>query len=168
MMAPTHKIVGGTTAFVVTTAVGLPVEFVVASSVGAAMGSSLPDDVEKLLHIRPHRQNLTHYPFAQLVFFALIAVAGAVYAPAFASLIAFACVSLAFACVMHSVADSLTVEKGGIRLLWPISRRGYHLMPWSMRIWVGSKSRSEKVFVVVWLLAVLIYTYAHFGSLIYA
>jgi membrane-bound metal-dependent hydrolase YbcI (DUF457 family) len=86
--------------------------------------------------------------------------------PEFAGLIVVMAASLALGCVMHSAADAMTVDKHGIQLLWPISRRGYHLLPWSMRVWVGTKSRSEKAFVAIWCGFVLIYAYAHFGSLI--
>lgn len=167
-MAPTHRLVNGTTAFVVTTAVGMPLTFAGVSSALAAASASLPDDAEKLLHVpqRFHRQNPTHYPAAQLIFFALLAVAGSIYAPQFAAWIVFACACLAFGCVTHSLADAMTVEKRGIKLAWPISRRGYHLLPWKMRIWVGSNSPSERLFVAVWCAFVLIYVYARFRHLI--
>jgi len=166
MMRQTHSIVGGTTAFVVTTAVGLPMEVVAISIIGATVGSSLPDNVEKPLHL-PHRK-VSHWPAVQLAFFAAVAAMIVSQAPNYAVMIWIAAASIAFGCVMHSIADAMTVEKHGIQLLWPIKRRGYHLLPWSMRVWVGSKSRSEKVFVAIWVVFVLIYTYAHFGSLIYA
>jgi hypothetical protein len=62
----------------------------------------------------------------------------------------------------HSVADSMTVDKHGIALLWPISRRGYHLLPRRMRVWVGSKSRSEWTFAACWCVFVLSYVYVRY------
>jgi membrane-bound metal-dependent hydrolase YbcI (DUF457 family) len=132
--------------------------------IGATMASSWPDVDQRVKFLR-HR-TVTHYPALQLAFFALIALAGAAYAPEFAGLIAAAAAAMAFGCVMHSAADAMTVDKHGIQLLWPLSRRGYHLLPWSLRVWVGSKSRSERAFVAIWCAFVLIYAYARFGHLI--
>jgi hypothetical protein len=162
MMGPTHKLVGGSTAFVATTAVGAPAVVVVIAVISAVVASPMPDQAEKVLHLR-HRR-LTHRPSVQMAFFGAWGLAGSVLAPQFVGLIAVMAASLAAGCVMHSVADSMTVEKDGIQLLWPLSRRGYHLLPWSLRVWVGTKSRSEKLFVVVWCAFVLIYAYAHFRS----
>jgi membrane-bound metal-dependent hydrolase YbcI (DUF457 family) len=166
MMGPTHKLVGGSTAFVATTAAGMPMTVVVGAVICATVASPMPDHAEKVFHLR-HRR-LTHRPSVQLAFFAVWGLAGVVLVPQFAGLIVVMAASLTVGCVMHSVADSMTVEKDGIQLLWPLSRRGYHLLPWSLRVWVGTKSRSEKVFVVIWCAFVLIYAYARFRSRIYA
>lgn len=163
-MNQTHRLVGGSTAFVVTTAVGLPPEVVVGAMLGAVAGSSMPDDAEKTLHL-PHRK-ITHWPAVQIATWAGIAALATSQLPRFALIIWCTAAFVVFGCVMHSVADAMTVERNGIKLLWPLSRRGYHLLPWSMRVWVGSKSVSERVFVALWSAFVLIYAYAHFGHLI--
>jgi membrane-bound metal-dependent hydrolase YbcI (DUF457 family) len=135
---------------------------VVATAVfAAAAGSCLPDDAERL--IRGSHRRITHYPALQLAFFAALGAVGAHYAE-YDVLIVVAATSLALGCVMHSIADAMTVDRSGIRLLWPISRRGYHLLPWSWRVWVGSRSRSERLFVVIWCGFVLIYAYARFSN----
>lgn len=166
MMERTHGLVSGTSAFVATTAVGAPLVVVAASVVGATATKSWPDRAEKILHCQ-HRR-LTHRPFVQICFFAAWGLLAVHYLPQFAVLIAVVASSMAFGCVMHSVADGMTVERNGIEFLWPISRRGYHLLPRFMRVWVGSKSRSERTFVAIWTGFVLIYAYAQFGSLIFA
>jgi membrane-bound metal-dependent hydrolase YbcI (DUF457 family) len=166
MMSRTHRIFSGTSTFVVTSAVGLPLEVVAVASAGAAIGSGLPDDIEKPLHL-PHRE-VSHYPSVQILVFGLIALAGATYLPEITYLIVGACASLALGCVMHSVADAMTVDPGGIRLLWPIRLRGYHLAPRRLRVRVGRKSFSEKLFLYVWVGFVIIYAYAHFSSLSYS
>ena len=62
----------------------------------------------------------------------------------------------------------MTIEKRGIRLAWPISKRGYHLMPWGGRVRVGSDSRSERLFVIVWMALVLFYVYLQYRAFIFA
>lgn len=166
MMSPTHHLVGGSTAFVATTALNAPTLVVAVAVAGATAASSLPD-VDQRIKLLPHR-GLTHYPILQIAFFAALGALAAAWAPEFRSIIVVLAMSMALGCVMHSVADAMTIERNGIRLLWPLSRRGYHLMPWSLRTRVGSESRSERVFVAVWVLAVLIYAYAHFGPQINA
>lgn len=163
MMGPTHKLVCGSTAFVATTAVGAPMLVVAASVVGAAATYDLPD-IDQKIGI-PHRR-LTHWPSVQIAFFAGCGLLAVRYAPEFSWLIAVMAASMAFGCVVHSLADAMTVDKDGIQLLWPFRRRGYHLLPWRLRVRVGTKSRSERWFLRVWMLLVLIYAYAHFGSLI--
>jgi membrane-bound metal-dependent hydrolase YbcI (DUF457 family) len=158
MMNRTHRFCGGTAAFIATTAVGLPIPVVMAAIGGSVAGSSLPDDAEKLLHV-DHRK-LTHRPS--------IAYAAIAYLPAYSVYIAILAAALAFGCVMHSLLDAMTVEKHGIQLLWPFSKRGFHLLPWSWRVWVGSKSPSERLFVAIWCAFVLIYSYARFRHLILA
>lgn len=161
MMGRTHSLVGGSTAFVATSAIGLPWPYVGIAVACAMATSSLPDIDQKVKFI-PHRR-LTHYPALQLAFFALVVFIVTIAAPGLAGLAAAIAIPMAFGCVVHSCADAMTVDRHGIALLWPISRRGFHLLPYSMRVSVGSKSRSEKVFVVVWMLVVLSYAYARFG-----
>jgi membrane-bound metal-dependent hydrolase YbcI (DUF457 family) len=78
--------------------------------------------------------------------------------------------ALAFAvwmgCVGHSLADAMTVAPGGIKLLWPLIGRGFHLLPRFARVWVGRDSRSEKVFVLAWCAFVLYFLYARYRSYI--
>jgi membrane-bound metal-dependent hydrolase YbcI (DUF457 family) len=116
MMGPTHKLVGGSTAFVATTAAGMPMTVVVGAVICATVASPMPDHAEKVFHLR-HRR-LTHRPSVQLAFFAVWGLAGVVLVPQFAGLIVVMAASLTVGCVMHSVADSMTVEKDGIQLLW--------------------------------------------------
>lgn len=163
-MSQTHRLVGGSSAFVATSAVGVPWGYVCVAIACAAGASSMPDDAEKLLHFK-HRK-ITHRPALQLAFFASLVAAAATWTPEYVALIAVGAAAMAFGCVMHSVADAMTVHPDGIQLLWPLSRRGYHLLPWSMRVWVGSKSTSERVFVAMWTAFVIIYSYARFGHLI--
>jgi len=148
----------------------MPLIFAGATSVLAASTATFPDRAEKVLRIPEslHRKNPTHYPSTQILFFALLAVAGSIYLPQFTPWIVFACAGAAYGCVMHSVADAMTVEKHGIRLAWPISRRGYHLLPRWARVWVGSKSPSERLFVLVWMALVLLYVYLRYRSFIFA
>jgi membrane-bound metal-dependent hydrolase YbcI (DUF457 family) len=163
MMYPTHRLVNGSSAFVATTAVGLPVYVVAVSVAGAVATTVAPDKIEKMLGV-PHRR--WHLPSLYLVVFAGLYALAMHYVVDQNGVIGVLCASAAFGCVMHMVADAMTVERHGIKLLWPISRRGYHLLPWSCRVWVGSKSRSERLFVVIWCGFVLIYAYARFRYLI--
>lgn len=144
---------------------GLPLTFVVGSSVIATISSPAPDRIEKVFGLQ-HRR-ITHRPFVQLTVIAALTYAAAMLMrpdpPIFAVVVG---VGLAFGCVMHSVADAMTVESYGIELLWPISRRGYHLLPWSLRVWADGDAPSQKVFVAVWLAFVLIYVYERYGNLI--
>src|SRR4051812_18331154 len=169
MMGPTHALIGGTTGFVVSTAVvpalGAPSYLdaaVIASAVMCATAaSSLPDSLEKL--IRAKHRTITHWPSLQLAI-----IAGLTFVLSLASGFPIALVALgvtgpiALGCVMHSVADAMTIDPRGIQLLWPISRRGYHLTPRWARVRVATGSRSEWVFGVVSCLIVLTYTSARF------
>jgi hypothetical protein len=167
MMSRTHKICGGTAAFVATTAVGMP-PILVASAVGwTYAGSSLPDDAEKVIPFVKHR-GLTHIPSVQVAFFAALAYAASRYEPAFTALFVVTAASLAFGCIIHSVVDGMTIAPGGIQYLWPIRRRGYRLMRHRLRVRVGANSRSERRFLLIWWAFVLIYSYARFRHLILA
>lgn len=165
MMYETHKLVSGTSAFMATTAVYLPPHVVIVSMAGAVSTTVLPDRAEKMLGIEHRRW---HLPALYLAIFGGLYVLATHYVVDTSGIIAVVLASMAFGCVMHMVADAMTVEKRGIKLLWPISRRGYHLLPWKFRVWVGSKSRSERLFAVVWCGFVLIYIYARFKHLISA
>lgn len=183
-MAPTHALIGGTTGFVVSTAaapaLGAPIPFdlaVVAFAVAlAAASSSIPDNLEKpprwvvkrapklakLFPQLPHR-TVTHWPALQLGVIAALTFALSLVSGVSLGLVALAITGpVALGCVMHSVADAMTIDPRGIQLLWPISRRGYHLTPRWARVRVATGSRSEWVFGVVWCLLVLTYTYARF------
>lgn len=193
-MGPTHRLIGGTTSFVVSTAVtpalGAPAPFdlaVVAFAVAlAAASSSIPDNLEgpprwlmkKSIACRhrqrgdlwlykrwprvPHR-TVTHWPALQLAVITALTFILSLVSGVPIAFVALAITGpVALGCVMHSVADAMTVDPRGIQLLWPLSRRGYHLLPRSLRVWVGTKSRSEWAFVAVWCLVVLSYTYARF------
>lgn len=161
MMSPTHHLIGASSAFIATTAVNAPMPVVVTAVIGSTMASSLPD-VDQKIKFLPHRR-LTHYPALQAAFFAALAAAVAAYAPELRAMIVLGAASLTFGCVMHSVADAMTVDPAGIRLLWPISRRGYHLLPWSLRVRVSSNFwGSERAFALIWCGFVLIYAYARF------
>jgi membrane-bound metal-dependent hydrolase YbcI (DUF457 family) len=166
MMGPTHKLVCGSAAFVATTALGLPAVVVAASVVGSASTYDLPDIDQKIG--LPHRK-ITHWPSVQIAFFAACGLLLAhYYPPKFDWPIAILAASMAFGCVMHSIADSMTIARGGIQLLWPFRLRGYHLAPRRWRVEVGSKSRSERRFIAIWCGFVLIYAYARFRHLIFA
>lgn len=158
-------------------AVGLPIGVCVVAGGVAGATSSLPDNMEIVLNFPQRRfrprwafkyfpsvshRHLTHYPLLQIVFFAGVAAAIIHFAAAPAGFLEATAGAAALGCVMHSVADSMTVEQHGIALLWPINRRGYHLMPRPLRVWVGSKSRSEWVFVACWCALVLCYVYVRY------
>lgn len=160
MMAKTHRLVSGSTAFVATTAVGVPIYVCGAAAGVAALAASWPDDVEKMLHLRHRRES--HYPSLQIGFFFVVAAAIIHFAAAPVVPLEVGAGAAVLGCVMHSVADSMTVEQHGIALLWPISRRGYHLLPRPMRVWVGSRSCSEWVFVACWCAFVLCYAYVRY------
>jgi membrane-bound metal-dependent hydrolase YbcI (DUF457 family) len=159
MVARTHRLLGGSTGFVATTAVGLPISICAVATVIAAASSSLPDDLERWLHLSHRRA--THYPSLQLLVAATIA-AGAIAEAAPAVVVLSVVGAVALGCLVHSLADAMTVEQHGIALLWPISRRGYHLLPRPMRVWVGSKSRSEWAFAACWCAFVLCYVYVRY------
>lgn len=164
MMAKTHRLVSGSTAFVATTAAGLPI-YACGAAIGvAALASSWPDDVERPLCL-DHRK-WSHRPLVQGLVLSLPAVAAAIWLPAAALIVAATAVAAWIGCVAHSLADAMTVEQHGIQLLWPISRRGYHLLPRPLRVWVGSKSRSEWVFAACWCVFVLCYVYVRYRHLI--
>jgi membrane-bound metal-dependent hydrolase YbcI (DUF457 family) len=160
-------LVGGTSGFVISTAVGASMPVVAAVSILAFFSSPAPDRLEKSFIKLRHRR-ITHRPAIQLAFIALLTYVMAMVMRPYPEPALVVGAGLAVGCVMHSVADAMTVDKHGIQLLWPISQRGYHLMPWSLRVWVGRKSTSERVFCVVWLGSVLIYAYARFGHLIFS
>lgn len=160
MMAKTHRLVSGSTAFVATTAVGIPIYVCGAAAGVSALASSWPDDVEKLLHLKHRRAS--HWPSVQAIVLGVPVAAAAIWLPVATLAVAALAVAAWLGCVMHSVADSMTVEQHGIALLWPISRRGYHLLPRPLRVWVGSKSRSEWVFVACWCAFVLCYAYVRY------
>jgi membrane-bound metal-dependent hydrolase YbcI (DUF457 family) len=177
MMARTHRLVSGSTAFVATTAVGVPIGVCGVAAGVATLAASWPDDAEGLLNAPQHRfrprrlfkhfpvvshRHLTHYPSLQVAFFAVVAAAIISFAAAPVDSLEVIAGAAAFGCVMHSVADSMTVEQHGIALLWPFSRRGVHLMPRPLRVWVGAKSRSEWVFVACWCAFVLCYLYVRY------
>lgn len=148
----------------------MSVPIVIASVAVATAASSLPDDLERGIKLGRRRvlkldhRRVTHRPFVQALaaaalFYGLVSFCGPEYT-AYAAVVAG---SLLFGCLMHSVADGMTVHPDGVQYFWPLSRRGYHLLPRFMRVWVGSRSRSERLFVVVWVLGVLIYAYARFS-----
>jgi len=132
----------------------------------AAASSPAPDSIERRLKLKHRRK--AHRPALQLTFIGIWTYALAMVMQPYPLVALVIGAGLAIGCVMHSIADSMTVDREGIQLLWPLSRRGYHLLPWKLRVWVGTKSRSERLFVVVWMAFVLIYAYARFGSLISA
>lgn len=160
MTGPTHRLIGASSGFVVASVVGLPIVICAAAAGAAGATSSLPDQLEKWIRVR-HRR-LTHYPLLQVAFFFVAAAAIISLAAVPAVPLEVIAGAAALGCVMHSVADSMTVDQHGIALLWPISRRGYHLMPRPLRVWVGSKSRSEWVFAACWCAFVLCYVYVRY------
>lgn len=160
MTGKTHKLIGGSSAFVVSASVGLPISLVAGVTAVAAAASSLPDDAEKWIR-SPHR-TVTHWPLLQLAVFALPVIAAAIWLAAFAVVIGWLCAAAAFACLMHSIADAMTIDPRGIQLLWPISRRGYHLVPRNIRVKVGRDSLSEKAFCVALVAIVLCFTYVRY------
>jgi membrane-bound metal-dependent hydrolase YbcI (DUF457 family) len=162
MMARTHRIVSGSSTFVATTAVGLPISVACVASSVAASASSWPDDVEKLKLLRLKHRRQSHWPSVQAAVLGVPVVAAAIWLPVATLIVAGIAAGAWLGCVMHSVADSMTVDKHGIALLWPISRRGYHLLPRRMRVWVGSKSRSEWTFAACWCVFVLSYVYVRY------
>jgi hypothetical protein len=160
MTGRTHRIIGTSSGFVAASAVGLPIVICVAVGGVAGATSSLPDQAEHWM--RSSHRRLTHYPLLQIGLFASIAAAAISFSAAREGLVLVFIGAAALGCVMHSVADSMTVDKHGIALLWPISRRGYHLLPRRMRVWVGSKSRSEWTFAACWCVFVLSYVYVRY------
>ena len=161
MMGTTHRLVGGSTALVVSTAIGLPMPVDVAVAGVAAASSSIPDDLEKLLHLR-HRR-LTHYPLLQLAVISVLTAAVLEFVPAApVGVVLAGAAAVALGCVVHSLADAMTVDPRGMALLWPFSRRGYHLLPHALRVRVDSKSASEWVFAALWTGIVLSYLYVRY------
>ena len=173
MMARTHRLVGGSTALVAGIGLGMPAVAVAGVSALAFIASTSPDDAERPIKIGPERKQLTlwpglphrkitHYPIVQIAVVASLALILISLSPLPADLVLYGAGALAVAWVMHSVADSMTVDKRGIALGWPISRRGYHLAPRGLRASVGSSSPSEIVFGIVWVAFVLCFLYARF------
>jgi membrane-bound metal-dependent hydrolase YbcI (DUF457 family) len=160
MMGPTHRLVGTTTGFVAATAVGLSVPVSAGVAVMSGLSSSVPDDLEKLLHVE-HR-TVTHRPALQLIVIAALAALASLVVPLALAVVLAG--SVAIGCVMHSAADAMTIDRRGIQLLWPIRRRGYHLLPPFMRASVGSKSISELAFSVAWCAIVISYLYVRYGN----
>jgi membrane-bound metal-dependent hydrolase YbcI (DUF457 family) len=174
MMARTHRLVGGSTAFVIGAGAGFPIALVGGVSLVAAAASTLPDSLEhppKLIRKKmprlakrlslPHRQ-ITHYPVIQLSVTLLLAGLLLSISPIPAVFVLYLAGALAIAFVMHSVADAMTIDPRGIALFWPIQRRGYHLLPRPLRARVDTSSPSEIVFSVVWSAFVLCFAYARF------
>jgi membrane-bound metal-dependent hydrolase YbcI (DUF457 family) len=164
-MEQAHRLVGGSTGFVAGLATGFPLTISAAVGATAALSSSLPDHLEGPLRLS-HRK-ITHWPAMQLFVIALITAGIISLSPVPDEYVFVFTGGMAIGCLMHSIADSMTIHPSGIQLLWPISRRGYHLLPRSMRVRVGTKSRSEWAFVVIWCLFVLSYTYARFRHQIF-
>jgi membrane-bound metal-dependent hydrolase YbcI (DUF457 family) len=160
MTGRTHRLIGASGGFIAMSAVGLPIGVCIAAGGVVGATSSLPDQFEKVLHVK-HRR-LTHYPLLQIGLFASIAAAMIALAAAPEEPVLVLAGAAALGCVIHSVADSMTIDARGIALLWPISRRGYHLMPRPLRVEVGSKSRSEWVFAACWCAFVLCYVYVRY------
>jgi membrane-bound metal-dependent hydrolase YbcI (DUF457 family) len=160
MVARTHRLVGGTTGFIAANVAGLPIPGDLMVAVVAGASSSIPDDLEKLLHLK-HRR-ITHYPSIQLAVTGALAYLAVYFHAAPVGICLAVTAAVALACLMHSCADAMTIDPRGIALLWPISRRGFHLLPHSLRVRVDSKSTSEKVFFVVWSAIVLSFLYARF------
>jgi membrane-bound metal-dependent hydrolase YbcI (DUF457 family) len=168
MTGRTHRLVSGSTAWVGVVAVGAPAYLALGAAAVASLTASLPD-VDQKVGWLPHR-GPTHWPLVQLLVFALPVAAVAYWSPVRDLVVIAAALAAAgwLGCFVHSCADAMTVQPSGIQLLWPLSRRGYHLLPRSMRIRVGRDSRSEAVFFVVCSAIVLCFTYAHFRYLIAA
>jgi membrane-bound metal-dependent hydrolase YbcI (DUF457 family) len=168
MTGRTHRLVSGSAAWVSVVAVGAPAYLAAGAAVVASLTASLPD-VDQKVGWLPHR-GPTHWPLVQLLVFAVPVVAVAYWSPVRELVVAVAALAAAawFGCLAHSCADAMTVQGSGIKLLWPISRRGYHLMPRRLRVRVGRRSRSEAVFFVAYSAIVLCFTYAHFRYLITA
>lgn len=160
MIGKTHQVFNISAAFVVLTAAGAPLVVAGAVSGAAGVSASWPDDVEKPLHL-PHR-GPSHWPSVQAAVFSLPVIACAAWLSVATIYVAALAAAVWFGCVLHSCADAMTVERGGIKLLWPVSRRGFHLLPRFMRTRVGRDSRSEKVFVVAWCTFVLSYIYVRY------
>jgi len=158
-MAKTHRLVSASTAFVVPCVAGAPVVLAAAAGTVAALTASLPDQVEKPLRL-PHR-TVSHYPLVQLGVFSLPVLAAWHWMAAAVVLVGPIAASAWFSCLMHSVADAMTVDPRGVRLLWPL-KRGFHVLPRRMRVRVSSKSTSEWVFFVVWSALVVCFIYARF------
>jgi membrane-bound metal-dependent hydrolase YbcI (DUF457 family) len=172
MMGPRHQMIGGSTALIATTAAGLPIPVDVAVVAVAAASSSLPDQIEtwvnfvgRKLHIKllqiPHRR-LTHWPSMQIGVVAVIAAALLELTSAEALYVLPVAAGVGIGCLAHSLADAMTIHPQGIQLLWPISARGYHLLPHALRVKVGSKSRSEWLFSAIWAAFVLSYLYVRY------
>lgn len=164
MMGSTHRFVGTTTGFVLPSAAGLPIVAVAAIALVAGAASSLPDDLERWLRLS-HRR-LTHRPVLQLAVIGGLAYLALHLAAAPTLIVLGLAGAVAIGCLMHSIADSMTVHPDGIELFWPVYRRGVHLLPRWARVWVDSDSRSEMTFCVVWTSIVLCYAYVQFGYLI--
>lgn len=162
MTGRTHVLIGATTPLAAGVTIGAPLVYVGAVSIISAAVSRLPDLAEKPLGrkkpIFKHR-TITHYPALQIVLVIALAFAASV-AGAPADVITAASVGAACGLVMHSVADAMTVDPSGIRLLWPISRRGYHVLPRSLRVWSDRRAASQWVFAAVWCLLVAGLIYA--------
>lgn len=159
-MTPTHRLVGGSTALAAGVAIGLPLSVVVGVSALTAYASSFPDDVERWFKLS-HRQ-ISHYPVIQVALASLLALLLLLKSPLSDAIAIYVAGALAFAWVMHSVADAMTIDRRGIALAWPIRRRGYHLLPRHLRAKVGRASASEYVFGVAWSAFVLCFLYARF------
>jgi hypothetical protein len=174
-MEKTHWLVGGSTGFVAGVATGFPLTISAAVAATAAVSSSIPDRLEGppawMIHNHkwlsvfrlPHRK-VTHWPALQVFVIGLITAGIISFSNAPNDMVLIFACGVAVGCLMHSIADAMTIHPSGIQLLWPISRRGYHLLPRALRVKVGTKSRSEWAFAVIWCLVVLSFTYAHFHS----
>lgn len=159
-MARTHALVGTTTGFVAATAVGVSVPVAAGVAVVAGASSSVPDDLEKLLHV-DHR-TVTHWPLLQVLVISALGFLASLVIPLVLAVVLAGAVAIG--CVMHSAADAMTIDRRGIALLWPISRRGYHLLPPFLRASVGSRSISELAFSVAWCAIVISYLYVRYGN----
>jgi membrane-bound metal-dependent hydrolase YbcI (DUF457 family) len=151
---------------VASTAAGAPLSACVAITLTAAVTSSLPDSLEKI--VKAKHRTITHWPALQVAVIGGLTYLATLISGANPSVVMAIGVGVAIGCLMHSCADAMTVDPRGIALLWPISRRGYHLTPRWARVLVGTKSRSEWAFALVWIVFVLSYTYARYRHFISA
>lgn len=183
MTGRNHRVLNAGTTFVALTAAGASLPLAAAGSTVSAAAARWPDLVEEPLGL-PHR-GPSHWPSVQALVLALPVIAAAIWLPVatisltilahtitirLPILICTAALAAAtwIGCVLHSVFDAMTVERGGIKLLWPFYWRGIHLMPRYLRVRVGRDRPSEWVFVALWCMIVLSYLYVRYHDQIAA
>lgn len=153
MTGRTHRAIGVAATTATCAAAHWPLLACAVTIYAAHLASPLPDKLEKPLRLE-HREG-THWLITGFIV-ALLAGIGIAEAMSLAPrgvatalpwLPSAVAVGSAIGWWMHSCADACTIDNGGIALLAPFVKRGFHLVPvsWRIRVFDVVRDRNGKV-----------------------